>query len=289
MRLRSHRWLSQIFKLSTRQHPVTTNKLVYLFGLKRSGLHALSFWLLGHCTSNMLVNNSPAKRRGNASRMMRTIRTSPLPTIINQGDQIATYRNQHEYFEPLPAAVDLSVVLFQSQSLPYLAAQPALTDGIIATTSYQVLLLRDPFNWAASYLHKSQHPEAYLIWPDLWREYVNEFVGNTHYLGDTVKVNYNCWFTDASYRQQISAQLGLTFTDEALEVVTAHAGGSSFDQTQFNASAQQMSVMNRWQHYQHEPQYREAFQKNQDILNLGMQLFDLPPDLQTFAQQCRAA
>jgi len=271
----------------SKQEPVIGDQLIHLIGLKRSGLHALSFWILAHQKSNMLLNNSPQKKPGSGSYMSRTDRESPLPVAVRSGDEVAVYRDKSEHFEPLETQVGLAIVVFQSQSLPYLAAQPQLTTGIEAKTVRQILTLRDPFNWSASYMKKSQHPNDCLVWPGLWLEYANEFVGNTNYLSNAIKINYNRWFDDRAYRQQISAWLGFEFTDEALEIVTPHANGSSFDQTQFDAQAQKMAVTERWRHYQNDPQYRAAFRENQGILELATTLFDLSPDLQDFAQSCR--
>lgn len=270
-----------------KQEPVISDQLIHLIGLKRSGLHALAFWILAHQKSNMLLNNSPRKKPGNGSYMSRTDRESPLPIVVHLGDEVAVYRDKSEHFELLSTQVGLSIVVFQSQSLPHLASQTQLTTGIKAKTVRQILTLRDPFTWAASYMKKSQHPDDCLVWPGLWLEYANEFAGNTHHLPDAIKINYNQWFEDRAYRQQISPWLGFKFTDEALEIVTPHADGSSFDQTQFDAQAQKMAVTERWRHYQNEPKYRAAFQQNQDILELGTTLFDLSPDLQAFAQSCR--
>ena len=66
-----------------------------------------------------------------------------------------------------------------------------------------------------------------------------------NYLPDAIKINYNRWFLDKSYRQQLSTQLELGFTDETLDVITSHAGGSSFDRTHFDQQALQMPVLDR--------------------------------------------
>lgn len=262
-------------------------QLIYVCGLKRSGLHALSFWLLGHCTSNAFVNNSPAKRPGKSSVMSRTISTSPLPVVLHQGDKIAYCFEGEEKFRPLPEAVDLLVVLFQSQHLWHLSAQDPLVLGVEATNTKRVLLLRDPFNWAASYMKKSQHPDDTSVWPHLWKEYAKEYIGATNYLPDAIKVNYNNWFVDQSYRRQLSVQLGLNFTDKALEVVTSHGKGSSFELTKFDRRAQQMQVLERWQFFKDNAEYLEAFRRHQDIVEMAEEIFDLPPELAEFAAECK--
>ncbi|MBC8123313.1 MAG: hypothetical protein H7Y22_15935 [Gemmatimonadaceae bacterium] len=156
-----------------------------------------------------------------------------------------------------------------------------------AVETRHILLLRDPFNWAASFMQKSQSPGDSEIWADQWQEYADEFVGKTSYLPNALKVNYNRWFLDKKYRQSISAQLGLNFTDAGLEVVTQHAGGSSFDQAQYNQRAQQMQVMERWKHFKDDERFVNSFMKRPDIVELAQTLFDLPPELAEFAAYCR--
>lgn len=219
--------------------------------------------------------------------MSRTIPTSPLPIRVRVGDPIRICHDDHEAAAPLPEAVDLLIILFQSQHLWHLQANEPIVSGVEAEDIQRIFLLRDPFNWAASYMQKSQHPNDVDVWPGMWKAYAQEFIGLTHYLPGKVLVNYNQWFIDQAYRQRISAQLGLTFTDETLNVVTRHAGGSSFDQTSFDRGAQHMSVMNRWQRFRDNQAYKEAFRNHPEILELSEQIFHLPPELAEFSESLK--
>lgn len=266
---------------------IKVKQLVYVFGLKRSGLHAISFWLLGHKHSNALINNSPAKRPGEGSPMSRTIQNSPLPLSIHQGKKVSFYKKGAEKYIELPSKLDLLVVLFQSQHLWHLKAHEPLIEGVEASNIKQILLLRDPFNWAASYIEKSQHPDASGVFPKQWQEYADEYVGKTNYFPDAVKINYNRWFVEKSYRQQISEQLGFRFTDKGLEVITSHGGGSSFEGREFHQNAQQMGVTERWLLYQNNQDYVQAFKQSPELIELARDIFDLSPELASFAAQCQ--
>ena len=269
------------------QGKVRVNQLVYVFGLKRSGLHAVSFWLLGHRHNNALINNRPAKKPGEGSPMSRTIQTSPLPILVHPGKRVESYQGGSEVYTKLPAKVDLLIVIFQSQHLWHIKKHESLIEGVEASNIKRVLLLRDPFNWAASYMEKSQHPDDTLIFPDQWQEYADEYTGKTNYFPDAIRINYNRWFIDKSYRQQLSEQLGFNFTDRGLEVVTSHGGGSSFDHKGFHQNAQEMKVMERWKLYENNERYLNAFKKRPDLVDMAREIFDLPTDLVDFAAQCQ--
>ncbi|MGF1482022.1 MAG: hypothetical protein ACFB4I_21500 [Cyanophyceae cyanobacterium] len=266
---------------------VNAKQLFCFCGLKRSGLHAVSFWLLGHKDHNAFINNKPLKRAGKGSPMSRTVPTSPLPVRVRVGDPIRVCKDYREKAAPLPDHVDLLIILFQSQHLWHLRANEPIVSGVEAKEIQCIFLLRDPFNWAASYMQKSQHPDDVNVWPGMWKAYAQEYLGITHYLPEKVLINYNQWFAERTYRQQISAELGLAFTDETVNMVTHHAGGSSFDRTSFNRGAQQMSVMNRWQHFRENHAYKEAFRKHPEIIDLSKQIFHLPPELAEFSRSLK--
>ena len=278
--------LSRRFKRLTGSK-VHTQKLFYFCGLKRSGLHAVSFWLLGHQANHAFINKKPAKQAGDGSPMVRTIQTSPLPLRLRVGDPVRICRDDQEQAFPLASEVDLLLILFQSQCLQHLQAHEPLVAGVEAKDVRRILLLRDPFNWAASYMKKSQDPNDVNIWPGLWKMYAKEFLGITNYLPGKVSINYNRWFVDQAYRQQISTQLGLAFTDQTLNVVSHHAGGSSFDQTNFDRGAQQMAVAERWKDFSENPSYVKAFQQHLDIVELAEHIFDFSPELAEFAASLR--
>jgi hypothetical protein len=272
-------------KLPAKTLKIETEQLIQVVGLKRSGLHALSFWLLGHQSDHVFINNSPLKRSGDESPMSRTIRDCPLPVPLHWMQGGARSRNSQEEFVRVPRRVKLLVVLFQSQSLRHLGSHSQWVEGVRAKKVATLLLLRDPYNWSASYKEKSKEPQDDSVWPELWMEYAREFTGRTNHLAPSpLRVNYNRWFRNLDYRKEISDALGLEFTDRNLEVVTDHAGGSSFDKTDFSGSAQEMKVMERWKMYQDDSSFRDAFRANPQIAKMTEEIFELPQDLERFSE-----
>ena len=144
---------------------VKAEQLYYICGLKRSGLHAISNWIMGQVPNHAFINNSPIKLPGEGSRMSRTSQTSPLPVRVRRGDKTVELRDGTEKFRRLPARANLLIVLFQSQHLWHLTSHQPLVAGVVPRSIRWLLILRDPFNWAASYMEKSEHPDAVNIWP----------------------------------------------------------------------------------------------------------------------------
>lgn len=263
--------------------PGSADVLLEVAGLKRSGLHAVAFWLLGHDGSHALVNNRPARVPGQGSGMIRTDPCSPLPVHVGPGARVAVVRDGSEHPARLGRTVGLAVVLHQSQRLEHLAAHPERVFGLRSSERRSVLVVRDPFNWAASYIRRARHPAAYERWPGMWLEVAREAAGVTDHLPGAVPVSYDRWFLDAGYREAVARSLGFEPTDANLTVVSDHGRGSSFDGRAFDGRAQAMDVADRWRSFADDERYRQAIRSNPEVVDLARTLFDLPEEVRRFA------
>jgi hypothetical protein len=140
---------------------------------------------------------------------------------------------------------------------------------------FDLLILRDPFNLFASRFKggmidvKSKRLTAV----DLWIQYAKEFLGETNHLNQKkILINYNQWVSDIDYRKKLSLRLGLLFSDTGLRKVASLGGGSSFDGQAMNGRGNQMSVLERWKHFQHNETYRAIFQ-NQSLIHYARTIF----------------
>ncbi|GAG01790.1 unnamed protein product, partial [marine sediment metagenome] len=153
-------------------------------------------------------------------------------------------------------------------------------DSIIGKSKnkYNVLILRDFFNWLASRLMKEKHggqplnlfPEYNILkknnWTQYasvipgsnyrkmktvfkyWKFYAEEFLGKTNYLEceDSLKIciSFNQWFSDEGYRKKIAKQLGLEYSDFSLDFA---GSPSSFNPNEcWDKNVQEMKVLDRW-------------------------------------------
>lgn len=144
-------------------------------------------------------------------------------------------------------------------------------------TRYDVLILRDPFNFIASRLKRNyidvKAPKQTFV--SLWIECAKEFLNETNYLkNNKVCVNYNRWFCEIDYRKHISSLLGLEFSDAGLNVI--QGGGSSFNVREFHGKANQMDVLSRWQNYRENNDYLKLVE-NQEMLEYSKKIFGIIP------------
>jgi len=150
--------------------------------------------------------------------------------------------------------------------------------------SNYVLILRDPFNNFASKYRWAVNGTRWtpqMDWvihelPELWKSYAREFLGLTHLMpAPKVFINYNRWFVDPEYREQLSRRLGLVSAEKGLGEVAKwgpNTWGDSFDNLNFEGRAHEMKVLERWRHFAGDPVFRQLF-KDRELLELSEDIF----------------
>lgn len=215
------------------------NRLFVLNGMKRSGNHAFVMWMAANADV-LFFNNVVA-----LDPIMRGKR--PMP-------------------EPLP----FRRWLRQQKSVSFLAKIGALGKDVLASfedldphwslfsktprRTSSILILRDPYNLFASRIRAGGKLNlAPLARPpdpvfqgmiELWKVHARVFLNETDARVD-VPVYYNSWFSSREYRSYIADRLGIRSSDAGLDVVSEIGGGSSFDGTEYDGRARQMTVLNR--------------------------------------------
>jgi len=140
---------------------------------------------------------------------------------------------------------------------------------------YDVLIVRDPFNFFASRLKAG----AVLTGIDnvddvknLWKDYAKEYLGETNFLShNKIIINFNQWFSSSQYRKLLADRLRLDFTDRGLEAVR-HSSWSSFDGSKFDGKAQEMPVLQRWKKFSDHSSYKNIFY-DKELLDLSARIF----------------
>lgn len=145
---------------------------------------------------------------------------------------------------------------------------------------YSLLILRDPFNLFASriraglllghYTHGTKPISIYNL-RRIWKQHAREFLGEKNYLRRRVLINFNRWSEERPYRESITEQLGIPFTDKGFKSVSDVAGGSSFDGLRLMGRANQMKLQSRWRAYETDERYWELF--DDELVDLTRRIF----------------
>jgi len=155
--------------------------------------------------------------------------------------------------------------------------------------SIYVLILRDPFNNFASKYRWAINGTKWtpqMAWvihelPGLWKSYAREFLGLTHLMPvPGVFINYNRWFADSQYREQLSRQLGLVSTEKGLAEVAKwgpNTWGDSFDNLDFDGRAHEMKVLERWRCFADDSMFTQLF-TDRELWDLSEEIFGAIPE-----------
>ena len=249
---------------------IINQKEIRVVGLKRSGNHGIITWIRRHYNEGVwhLNDVSPLK---NPYRHL--CEHYPKEALKQEAKGIFSKKECLIYNYENYTLESITNSIFEKKHNLYLGT---------SHTRYDLLILRDPYNTFASilkgqintnnftYLHT--HPKNQKSIAELWLDYAKEFLGKTNYLKhNRVMVSYNQWVSDKDYRKNISQKLGLDFCDTGFNVVKNYGGGSSFHGTEFNNQASKMDVLNRWQEFIDDKEYKKMF--SNEIIEYSQKIF----------------
>ena len=250
-----------------RNNEIVNHKEIRVVGLRRTGNHAIINWIRKqHHGEVWHLNKVPVKR--NPYRFLyehysqEKLRREATGDFLKKDCLIYSY----EDFD-LEQIADQS---FENKHDIYLGK---------SAVRYDVLILRDPFNLMASRLKKDymtvRNQNQTVV--DLWISYAQEYLGETQYLThNKVVINYNKWFADINYRQQLASQFNFNFSDVGIDEIKQQGGGSSFDQLNFEGRASEMNVLERWKEFANDPLYCNLL-SNQELIDYSEKIFGYIP------------
>ncbi len=254
--------------LSFSNNEIINQKEIRIVGIKRSGNHGIITWIRRHYQDHVLHLNKVLPKQ-NPYRFLSEHFTKEK--LIKEAKGNFTQKECLIYSYENCLLSDVTDPLFELKHDLYLGK---------SQERYDLLILRDPFNMAASMYRKLQEgSDVYMkVYSSnqnimtLWLDYAKEFLGETNYLKhNKIVVNYNEWCLNRDYRQQISKKLGLEFSDAGFNIVKGYGGGSSFDGKNMDGKAFQMDTMNRWKVFAGDSEYKKMF--NQTILDYSEKIF----------------
>jgi len=144
---------------------------------------------------------------------------------------------------------------------------------------YIFVILRDPFNWFASYYPRLKRPrnkssvmsKEYMLdlWLDLWIQYAKKF-----FLNDKncfwFPVNYNKFCKSVEYRKEISTYIEEPFTDKGVNNIISTP--SLYDGIRFDKRALEMKLEERWKKLPKD--ILKSLKENNELVYLSKKIFD---------------
>jgi len=227
-----------------------------VFGMRRSGNHAILSWLqrnaprgrsvfLNNCKPGTDPLHSSRGIEVNGKHASQKLAKRDLPKVTRDAGDGALLLVSYE---------DTSPAEFGISRLP--------SGGFNETLfSHNVLIYRSFLNWSASLLKKVQANSGYTlvrrngIVLRTMDSYIRllGLVRQAQELG-LVAICYDRWMRSSEYRGELLQQIGLVAQDNSLGEVQSYGGGSSFQKQARSASELQTDT--RWQQMQGDAEYQ---------------------------------
>jgi len=220
-------------------HAVVCNHII---ALKRSGHHAVIHWMMQHFTEAAIPVHFENNR--GIRYLVETARTAEAWRLTAPDPPAAVFVNYEDCF-PL---TDRMIRRRPGASPAVLHAIARRTDQppFAAFRHVVWIVLRDPRNMFASRLQRDMQADCRVA--AAWTEQARTALGAIDSPLPVHTIIFDRWATDEQYRRNLSARLGLPFTDEARDHLATEGDGSSFDQMKYRNRASEMQVTDRHSH-----------------------------------------
>lgn len=233
------------------------------FALKRSGHHAVLYWILKAFDGPTCFVNDCRAHEGPIRRRVRW----GGPAAAND-----CYMYNFEHFD---------ISGFQETDF---AAFRRPCDRF-----RNLVVLRDPYNWAASLLQwlRARRTPAKLCAGPLgmprWLAYAREFVGEGVLPADqTVCVSYNQWLGEPAYRRLAAQRLGIAMADADADELTVKSksglANGIFRRTPRSPSSFRGpgDMLDRWRRFAADPDYLALFD-DPEVARMSERIFGPGP------------
>jgi hypothetical protein len=229
-----------------------------VWGIRRSGNHAVIGWILKHMGepyvhfNDIQVPRDPLMPGGVSISglpvwrykrgLLRKIRHSFRPR------RKTTFAGSDPYidYERLAALSGLRCRVFSYEDKLVTEFDEVLDVAVPGETRRSVVLLRDPFNLFASLLKAGLFTLRLDELPAIYARHADEFLRQQE--TGLIGINYNEWFQEPRYRISIARRLGFDTNGAPYDDVPSQGGGSSFSAREYRGQASRMDVFGRWRH-----------------------------------------
>lgn len=205
-----------------------TDKRIFVFGIRRSGIHVVSNWISDQFEGTVTANNVNLNAMAQGGQIPPALQRARTQVLIVEENPPNVIQEVHDLN-------GMEKWMGECEDVRY------------------VMLVRDPYNLFASRIRHYDLLSAKKRWIDrrtatfCWKVYAETFLNPPEHL--TV-VNYNQFVAKKTYRRELAKALGGKFSDKTISKVDVNGLGSSFDGMKFDGNAQEMPVSERWKAFE---------------------------------------
>jgi hypothetical protein len=241
-----------------------TKKIFQIYGLSRSGIHGITYWLIGHCTSSDLFRKIQFQNKNE---------NIEKPNVFfTKENHILSYDN---YPKGIENNIDLKNILIIRDPYNYFSSvfKKGYIIPIIKKINNELNLEPELKKFFSEKVMKNPDKFKFEILKQLWKMYAYEALNETNFLFNKIVIKYNTWFENEEYRKSISQKLGWKYSEKNLNHVSSCGDGSSFDHQDYNGKAQQMKTTERFKIYQNQIWFQNLLMQDNEIKKLSKKLF----------------
>lgn len=198
-----------------------TQKLISIYGIRRSGNHAVANWIMSHFNNGCYINDANKKVREQSNK---------LPCHDNNCINVNLYENPEITIIGIENKVDRHIHKIYLEKLKSDYQYQNLQ-------TYEFCLIRNCANLIASHLKAWGDQSYHEKIPDHWKQYIDFYTSNN----EINLLIYDRWL-DNDYRNKIANIIKFNNQDLGIEQIPWYGGGSSFNEKVIN----KYNLKNRW-------------------------------------------
>ncbi|MEL6119881.1 MAG: hypothetical protein AAFR49_09385 [Pseudomonadota bacterium] len=231
---------------------IQPGQIFRVFGLRRSGNHAIINWL---------SRNAPGR-----TIFFNNCRAGQSPFAAHNGIEVDGKKVGHPGADANPhvqeAGEGASVFVSYENLMPSTPRRKPISGPLdLEDITRDVIIARDFLNWAASLVKKvqgnaelsaHQRMAFALRLVDVYGDMLD--LATQEDPSPPVIIRYDAWLEDANYRADVLQKMGFEQQDDSTGRVEAYGNGSSFQPEA--TDAQELRPLDRWKAMHDDPEYR---------------------------------
>lgn len=272
---------------------IVNEKEFRVYSLGRTGHHAVIYWIAEYHPKPVLFMNSVLGVDRPFGKVASYWSTSPEHTELEkEGKNFPKklFMFSVEVDKPLAEAVSMienpTGEQWEVDGKPSMSHRSDMWQRGESGEITNLVLLRDPFNWAASFLKKGRSIKRFV---PFYKELYYSVVSGKPFEERPFPILFNEWFLYDTYRKWLGDTLGLEGEYWAtFDYVTPQGDGSSFDGGNLQGRASDMNVCGRWRIMANHPEMK-MLANDEELVEIATSLFGHLHPIEGWAKAIRSA